>query len=247
MVFLFQDLISTCPNCGTEVYGDLSLHDRNCEGGNSGVVFQNNNSLYNNENATRNEQSRANSHDSTSLNTNENRKDLQTMFPDSTKEEIADILDRSYDLEEAVSSLLNANSSTVKLGFSDICDIVSGFQSKYTQLQMSRNPSYVKVNRSNLWRDGLHFYKSSMGDLTRLQLEFRVSFENEDGVDCGALRAEFFTKFFEVALKELFEQVNGQEWQHVPKRSGGNVQIFKVLGAAIAHSILHKHGGQNRS
>ena len=32
LVFLFQDLISTCPNCGTEVYGDLSLHDRNCEG-----------------------------------------------------------------------------------------------------------------------------------------------------------------------------------------------------------------------
>ena len=226
-------MISTCPNCGSQVYGDLSIHDRSCDGGNSGALLDpfNGNVDPHNGNASLN-------NCIVSVDTKENRETLKSIFPDCTDERIQETLQISSDLENAVTSILKEGSPP-KYGLSEVRQVVEGFKGKSINVMLEERPFFFKVRRSNLWRDGIGFYKSSMGDLKRLKAEFRVSFEGEDGVDCGALRAEFFSKFFEYALKELFEFVEGKEWQHVPKRSGGNVQIFKVLGTAIAHSVLH--------
>ncbi len=51
-------------------------------------------------------------------------------------------------------------------------------------------------------------------------------------------RMEYFTKVFNEGKKQLFECVNGKEWLLVPKRAGGNLQIFKIFGIIIAHSLL---------
>lgn len=156
------------------------------------------------------------------------------------RDEVIRVLDVSYDVEEAVTFFLPDNTSSspkrIKEGFSNIKDVISGYQGKfYTTIR--RQSLSMLVDRQNIWGDGLGFYKTALVDLVKLECPIRVKFENEVGIDAGALTVEFFTKFFDNAKKELFETVDGKEWQHVPKRSGGNNHIYKILGVAIAHSL----------
>ena len=60
---------------------------------------------------------------------------------------------------------------------------------------------------------------------------------SENEIDAGALKREFFSKFFEVARKELFENIYGMPWYEV-KFSKGNLQIFKIFGIIILHILL---------
>ena len=122
----------------------------------------------------------------------------------------------------------------IKEAFSNIEDVIEGYQGKVHSHCQSVS---MLVDRENIWGDGLSFYKTALVDLDKLKNPIRVKFANEMGVDAGALTVEFFTKFFEFAKKELFESVDNKEWQHVPKRSGGNNHVYKILGVAIGHSL----------
>lgn len=109
-------------------------------------------------------------------------------------------------------------------------------KSTYIENEVTR----LKVeDRARFWREALTFYKSKSGMVQNLFKRFSVEYLNEDGIDAGALKAEFFSLFFENARNELFESV--KDGACIPKRSGGNLQLFKILGIGIAHSILH-HG-----
>ena len=55
-----------------------------------------------------------------------------------------------------------------------------------------------------MWRDALTLYKANIGNLGKLQQPLNVTFAGENGIDDGALKAEFFTKIFEITRKELF-------------------------------------------
>ena len=71
-----------------------------------------------------------------------------------------------------------------------------------------------------------------------LEKPLSVEFANEEGVDGGALKRKFFSKFFEVIGKDMFEEAPNGDL--IPKRSGGNLQLFKIVGVAIGHSILQE-------
>ena len=45
----------------------------------------------------------------------------------------------------------------------------------------------LSINRSNLWRTALGFYKNCMVMPERLRWELRIKFDDEEGVDAGAL------------------------------------------------------------
>lgn len=84
----------------------------------------------------------------------------------------------------------------------------------------------------------MSFYKRALGEKENLFKKFRGFFYGEDGIDAGALKNEFFTIVFNVAKDELFEPLNKKEWFFIPKRSGGNLQIYKIFGVIVAHSLL---------
>ena len=64
-----------------------------------------------------------------------------------------------------------------------------------------------------------------------------VEFEGEEGIDVGALTVEYFKKLFEIVRRDLFETVKYETFL-IPKRSGGNLALFKIFGIAIRHSLL---------
>ena len=62
-------------------------------------------------------------------------------------------------------------------------------------------------------------------------------FEGGEGIDVGALNIEYFRKFIEIVKKDLFETVKSEIFL-IPKTSGGNLTLFKILGIAIGHILL---------
>ena len=59
----------------------------------------------------------------------------------------------------------------------------------------------LELSRRNIWKDALTFYKANIGNLVKLQQTLNVTFAGENGIEAGALKAEFFTKVFEIARK----------------------------------------------
>ncbi len=63
----------------------------------------------------------------------------------------------------------------------------------------------LHVSTENVWKDALIFYKSNMGNKEKLLRKLNVCFNDEVGIDGGALKVEFFTLIFRKAKEELFE------------------------------------------
>ena len=61
--------------------------------------------------------------------------------------------------------------------------------------------------------------------------------EGEEGIDVGALTIEYFTKFFEIVRRALFETVKSETFL-IQTRSGGNLTLFKILVITFGHSLL---------
>lgn len=151
---------------------------------------------------------------------------LVEVFPDTPLHVLESSASLAHDIEDAVDMVVGGKQITLK-------DVVSRFQEK---VKLDGNYFLKIANRNNTWREGLTFYKCALADHTMLTKKLSVEFEEEDGIDAGAIRIEFFSKFFSFSLKELFEEKNGY-W--IPKRSAGNLMLFKIIGLSVAHSILH--------
>ena len=67
--------------------------------------------------------------------------------------------------------------------------------------------------------------------------KFVFEFEGGEGIDVGALTIENIRKFIEIVKKDLFETVKSETFL-IPKTSGGNLTLFKILWIAIGHILL---------
>ena len=101
------------------------------------------------------------------------------------------------------------------------------------------NTKVLKIKREDIWRDAVRFYKTSMAKKSNLFQKLVVEFEWEEDIDVGALAVEYFTKLFEIVRRDLFETVKSETFLR-PKRSGGNLTLFKILGIAIGYSLLQR-------
>jgi len=101
------------------------------------------------------------------------------------------------------------------------------------QLQSSRFSELI-VHRDSLWRTALGFCKNSLHNHERLQYKCWIGFEGEEGIDTGALRAEFFQNLMKLVNDNWFE---GNSSCHVPKKDCNLERNFEICGM-IAHSIL---------
>ena len=102
----------------------------------------------------------------------------------------------------------------------------------------SYNDEKLQVERDDIWRSCLAFYKMGLKDDGRLKKNLFVEFigSGEHGIDCGALKLEFFNLCMKEVRLRLFE---GDPSKLIPRRGIGSKGIqFDIAGALIAHSVL---------
>ena len=155
---------------------------------------------------------------------------IKGIFPDTSDELLRACANQHTHVREAVDAVLNCDTS--------MSSIVEEMKKRID----SDQPITVTVRRENIWRDCLSFYKVAMVEKRRLFRDLKVEFEGEDGVDCGALRLEFFQVGFEEAKKVLLEEV-GETM--IPKKTSASLLAFKVLGTFLGHSILQDGHGMH--
>lgn len=186
---------------------------------------------------------------------------LQELFPLVDESLLSDILTQTDSINEAVEKVLNmrclldSNHPSVSCsagpsGISKIdgvlfCEGDLIFPQTYSKEKLlfeysSRLMNPLKsidlfVNRNNLMRTALSFYKNCKLHPERLQCELIVEFENEEGIDAGALRFEFFENIFREINDTMFE---GKEIRRVPKKDSNMEQHYELIGMMIGHSIL---------
>lgn len=140
------------------------------------------------------------------------------MFPTIPNDILEEALEDCYgNADEAALHLLDARlgqpsqaraSDAGGSGMSDFCVEDGGVQGAILRRYSRRillSGKYVDltINRSKLWRTALGFYKNCLVMPDRLRRELRIEFDGEEGVDAGALRAEFF----QILIKEMDEKL----------------------------------------
>ena len=96
----------------------------------------------------------------------------------------------------------------------------------------------LRLERDSVWMDMFHFYKCNMADEIELCEELVVQFENEEGLDGGAIKREFFALVLKDIRSRLFE---GKDLMILPIRDAKRGLIFRIAGVVIAHSVI-QHG-----
>ena len=154
---------------------------------------------------------------------------LKLVFPDISANRIGNVVVSAKSWEEAVDILvtnhLESGSAVIQSFVDRNLDTI--------------NTKVLKIKREDIWRDAVRFYKTSMAKKSNLFQKLVVEFEWEEDIDVGALAVEYFTKLFEIVRRDLFETVKSETFLR-PKRSGGNLTLFKILGIAIGYSLLQR-------
>ena len=146
---------------------------------------------------------------------------LKLMFPDISANRIKNVLVSAKSWEEAVDILVTNHPESGSA-------VIQSFVDRNLD---AINTKVLKIKREDIRRDAVRFYKISMAKKSNLFQKFVVEFEGEAGIDVGALTVEYFTKLFEIVRRDLFETVKSETFL-IPKRSGDNLTLFKILGIA---------------
>ncbi len=93
---------------------------------------------------------------------------------------------------------------------------------------------FLVVDRESFWIDVIRFYKKAIGKPELLKRELSVSFKNEDGLDGGAMKIEFFALALQEVKNRLLE---GSESNLIPIKDATKGLLFQLAGMIISHSI----------
>ena len=111
----------------------------------------------------------------------------------------------------------------------------SVFLSYKSKVKMEGSQRLTFIDRNNIFRECLSFYKIACADLGYLKKYLIVDFIQELGIDAGAVKIEMLASFFKAALKEMLEPLS--ESDYILKRSM-TIFLCKLLGLATAHCFL---------
>ena len=95
----------------------------------------------------------------------------------------------------------------------------------------------ILVDRETFWLDVVKFYKKALSKPDILRKELYVAFQNEEGLDGGAMKVEFFTLALNGIKAHLFE---GAEWKLVPIKDATKNILFQLPGIVISHASLQR-------
>lgn len=160
---------------------------------------------------------------SITTNSNDIYSTIRTIFPQVPDDTLRACAVDNNEVETAVEAVLNRETSLEQ--------IVHEMKNKVNK----ESQITITVRRSSIWRDCLAFYKVAMIDKSRLFKEMKIEFEGEEGVDCGALRVEFFQLSIQEAKKALLEEIDES---FIPKKTSTSLLAFKMLGVLMGHSLI---------
>lgn len=156
------------------------------------------------------------------------------MFPGTPEEKVQNIVHQSMSLEEAADKLCDqGGTKQEKKNHSfhgTVGSLIQRLSSKITSKEI-----VITIKRDNIWREALCFYKKCLTNPDKLWDSPTVCFEGEDGLDGGAMKAEFFELLLEQVKKRLFE---GDEYL-IPVGDSSKGLLMKLAGVIISHSIIH--------
>lgn len=95
----------------------------------------------------------------------------------------------------------------------------------------------LTIDRDEVWRGALSFYKKALYDKEKLWQSLSIIFKEEEGLDAGAMRAEFFELLLKEIQLRLFE---GPQESQLPVRESSKAFLLKLAGVAISHSIIQR-------
>ena len=95
----------------------------------------------------------------------------------------------------------------------------------------------LTIDRDEVWRGALSFYKKALYDKEKLWQSLSIIFKEEEGLDAGAMRAEFFELLLKEIQLHLFE---GPQESQLPVRESSKAFLLKLAGVAISHSIIQR-------
>lgn len=155
---------------------------------------------------------------------------LKHIFPDSEMEQLEEVSLQSASLDEAAELMLDKFSNN-----EDEATSIENFVEMFAKRSSKGGEDeFVIVDRESFWIDVIRFYKKAIGKPELLRRELCVSFKNEEGLDGGAMKIEFFA----LALKEIKNRLfEGNEHTLIPIKDATKGLLFQLTGMIISHSI----------
>lgn len=158
-----------------------------------------------------------------------------------TEEEIQNVLrENGENIQLTAAQLLCGEDEVSKVGtsgnVSSLCEAIDEGISQ--QMNMDENIT-LSVNRNEVWRSALVFYKTAAVNVNRLKKNLVVEFEGagELGIDGGALKMEFFA----LLAKEIdWRLLEGNVNSRIPRKGCNNIALFKLAGMMLSHSIMQR-------
>ena len=175
------------------------------------------------------------SHATCSLNKDKDEwiKQLQTVFPDKSIELVEETVLSSQTMEDAAESLCEEKGQSTQSSCTNLSEILCSLQKP-----VDIDEYTITVDREELWRSALGFYKKAMMDKSKLMKSLCVIFKGEDGLDAGAVKVEFLEMLLKEVKMRLFE---GSDTAKIPVRDSSKSYLLKLAGIAVSHSII-QHG-----
>ena len=159
--------------------------------------------------------------------------ELQLAFPDAKKEDLERIASVAITIDHAACLLLDKQEVEEEEENPSLEDLIDSFVEK-NALSGDEN---VVVDRETFWMDVVKFYKRSLTKPEILRKELCVSFKNEEGLDGGVMKLEFFSLALNEVKARLFE---GAEPEMVPIKDATKGVLFHLAGVIVSHALFQK-------
>lgn len=136
------------------------------------------------------------------------------------------------------SSSSTPSTSSLSDTYSSLSELLEYFSSSV----IDDYDSWITTEKDKVWSRAVQFYKTTKVKEKRLRGRVCIEYVDDDGVDAGALRGDFFEKLMTALNEKLFE---GDDFRKLPKKDGGMEQLFEIGGMMVAHSVIQ--GGPSLS
>ena len=156
--------------------------------------------------------------------------ELKLMFPSSSKDSIYKAISKATEIlcEETTGKDEHPQNPMI---YESVESLVADFSSNKDD-----NESYTLcIDREELWRGTLAFYKKALSDKTLLLKDLIIVFKGEEDLGAGAMKVEYFELLLTEIQQRLFE---GTESSKLPVHDSTKGFLLKLAGAIISHSIL---------
>ena len=157
---------------------------------------------------------------------------LKLAFPETEHDILKEIASVAITVDDAACLLLDRQSTEQEENLS-LEDLIESFVKK----NEFSGEEYIVVDRETFWIDIFKFYKKSLSKPEILRKELCVSFKNEEGLDGGAMKIEYFSLCLNEVKARLFE---GTEGSMVLIKDATKMILFQLAGVIVSHALFQK-------